>query len=745
MKTRRLRKRNSRRETVHINLSAFEIVRRGSQIVIESRLPIDERALASGLRLDKMRAKPVMSDKGHRVVLKVDDSFPAGRNTLFMSDLYTPKNHPIDADLELPFFVVDSKAPFPKDVKVESYSCVAVHGESIQRASSGEGARYELMKGTQRGNGRPWGAAYDGDSKRVDFNQVRAQVMKARLERYGKLQPKLHERVTGGGTEPLSVAIWLRAGSLVKRAKAERRETRKAPAGETGARKAFSEQAQRFVEQYGLEAVGRHLRIDGAAPVIFAELDRQTIRRLAEAQEVSMIFLYDREGVEDLSNSIAIAESDDAHALGYTGSGVKVAVYENGPDDTTDLRITARYRNDPTTSQHSRHTHGIIKNRERGKPHGHAPDCLLHSANDKDLDAIRWAVDRGCTVISQSFHREAEQTDTNLSFDDIYKDWLALNWPYPTICEAAGNGADSEFVNHKGYNRLTVANHNDPADGMASDTVFRNPNTTHGDRELPEIAANGMGVTTVGLTMSGTSMAAPAVAGATACMQQVNSTLKSWPEGCRAIHLAAATLNPDGGTWWSDLIGGSDGLDGTGALNTLNAVYVAEQRKGRNNTPSALGWDVGTLRSRDIGSNGETAFSYRISVPRHVFRRTTVKVALAWDSDVIEFSWLGATFPIASVLTLDLDLKVYDSAGKLVGYSGSWDNSYEIAEFRAIPGENYTIKIRRWSGTDDVWYGISWNTTTTPLIPVRDLAGTLSPARLRRLAATRKFGKRGVD
>jgi hypothetical protein len=268
---------------------------------------------------------------------------------------------------------------------------------------------------------------------------------------------------------------------------------------------------------------------------------------------------------------------------------------------------------------------------------------------------------------------------------------------------------------------------------MAGDTVFRNPNSGHGDRELPEIAANGMGVTTVGLTLSGTSMAAPAVAGATACLQEVNSTLKSWPEGCRAIQLASAKLNPDSGTWWNDLTSGHDGLDGTGALNALNAVRIAEQRKGRNNTPTPRGWDVGTLRSADIGSNRETTFSYRISVPgRIVLGRTTVKVALAWDSDVIEWNVFGLTLPIGSVLTLDLDLKVYDSAGKLVGYSGSYDNSYEIAEFRAIPGETYTIKIRRWSGTDDVWYGLAWNTTTTPLIVVGDLAGILSTARRRR-------------
>ena len=71
----------------------------------------------------------------------------------------------------------------------------------------------------------------------------------------------------------------------------------------------------------------------------------------------------------------------------------------------------------------------------------------------------------------------------------------------------------------------------------------------------------------------------------------------------------------------------------------------------------------------------------------------------------------SARSSIGSQLTVDFDLLVFDSSGAQVGYSGSWDNSYEIAEFDGRPGETYTIKIRRWSGDDAVWFGIAWTTT----------------------------------
>ena len=451
------------------------------------------------------------------------------------------------------------------------------------------------------------------------------------------------------------------------------------------------------------------------------------LRELARSDTVGAVFLREEEAIEDLGTSISVTRSDRVHTLGFDGTGINVAVWESGPDDVTNLDIEGRFSTTPSTSSHSRLTHAIIKNIEPNSPHGHAPDCNLFSANASGTDALRWAIeDQGCTVISQSFHWLAEAQNGTLQGDDVLKDWLVLRWPWPTILQAAGNfwsgaGAEfdppeDEFVNHKGFNSLNLANHDDTAGAIAGGSTFRNPTSAHGDRELPELAANGQGVTAAGVTDSGTSFAAPAAAGVTALLQDVDATLESWPEGCRAVLLAGANRNIRDNTWWNDVSGGVDGRDGAGAVNAEESVRIAQQRRWRDAPATRRGWDVGTFRSADVGANRHSTFRYHVTVPFFLFG-SQVKVALAWDSKVFS---LGPPFfpielPLSSNLAVDLDLLVFDASGGLVAQSASWDNSYEVVEFAANRGATYDIVIRRWSGTDDTWYGVAWNVTGTSI------------------------------
>ena len=123
------------------------------------------------------------------------------------------------------------------------------------------------------------------------------------------------------------------------------------------------------------------------------------------------------------------------------------------------------------------------------------PSCSLHSANRNAIGALRWAVvDRGCTVVSQSFHRSTEPGSADLQSGDIYKDWFAIRTRTPRSMRAAGNHwatdpdgimpPESEFVNHKTYNGLVVANHDDAAGAMSGDSVFGKPDDARADRGL---------------------------------------------------------------------------------------------------------------------------------------------------------------------------------------------------------------------------------------------------------------------
>jgi hypothetical protein len=154
---------------------------------------------------------------------------------------------------------------------------------------------------------------------------------------------------------------------------------------------------------------------------------------------------------------------------------------------------------------------------------------------------------------------------------------------------------------------------------MAGSSVFRNPNSLHGDRELPELSANGTTVSAAGVNDTGTSFATPATAGITFLLQETDPLLKRWPEGCRAILLAGARRNIVDNTWWNDVSSGKDAKDGSGAVNAYQSYIIAENRVRRNGI-AIRGWDVGTLSSSDFDKSRMSTFAYRVRVPRIGFQ-----------------------------------------------------------------------------------------------------------------------------
>jgi Subtilase family len=709
---------------IDASIVADEIVAAGSSIELTFPTPVDPQSAQGAIRIlrgcEPVKSRITLEKRGRVVTVSLDDG-AIGSYEIVISELLGAKGEQLVDYHRLPFAVVPIAGKIPGELRVEHSVRLVVDQLNVTRVAPGEGARagyVDVVKAVHRTKGTPVEMAFDDRGERVDFDKQLAELAQRRTDKYGSIHETLFRKIehaNEGDRVPIVVWPQLELPPAPYEKPADRRSI-EPPEGEEKVlatiRKASA--ALRTVLQRSKIKVLKESRSDEAVPFVRATATVAQIREMARNKAVGAIYFDDVSAVTDLADSIAVARSDRAHLAGFDGTGIRVAVFESGPSVTTNLVFADRFTNSPSASDHARLTSAIVRNIEPNKPHGHAPDCDLFSANSSDNDALRWAVnDQHCTVISQSFHRNSEPGGSGLQSDDVLKDFLALRWPFPTIVQAAGNffvGDDDgiipiedEFVNHKGFNSLAIGNHDDTAGAMSGSSVFRNPTTTHGDRELPELAANGTGVSANGQNQSGTSFAAPATAGVTALLQDVDSVLCSWPEGCRAILMASAGRNIRGGAWWNDVVSGVDGRDGAGAVDAQAGVQIAQQRRFRDAPPTRRGWDVGTISSSVIGQDRLATFRYRVTVPNLIFF-PKVKVALAWDSAVTSF--LG--IPLASTLTVDLDLLVRDSLGVQVASAASWDNSYEVVEFAARRGETYEIIIRRWSGTDSVWYGVAW-------------------------------------
>ena len=712
-------------ESLQFSFCPGEIIKAGTPLVVQSSSPLSAKAAQGAISVRR-------SCRSLKLIVQVDlkcssivvptEGLDPGAYELVVGELRDTTGCLLGKDLHKPFTVGAFRGAVPSDLKVDHVVLLSIGETSTTRLYPGDNGKdgvgyLEVIKATHRKNLTTQELAFDENGTEVDGNKVLEEVQSRHFKKFGRLHESLHKHLSiRKDADNIDVFVYPQVNEdLFDYAKPNDRELKQCPEEQIARLDRFLHHNCKHVDL--LKHLGaKHRRVPNTI-VFQAILSKAQILSLTHSNEIGSVHLNDSEAINDLSNSIAIARSDRVQGAGFDGKGVRVAVFEDGPSDLTDIPVAAQFSTSPPASDHARLTHAVIKNTEVAQPHGHAPGCDLYSANSGANEALTWAIEQRCTVISQSFHRPNEPGGADLQSDDLLKDMLALTYPFPFIAQAAGNywlgdndnidPPESERVNHKGYNTISCGNHDDTATAMDGTSVFNNPDSLHGDRELPEISANGTDVTAVGLTKSGTSFAAPAVAGVAALIQQISPTIKSWPEGMRAILLASAKRNVNGGTWWADVSSRTDASDGAGALDADSARSIALTRVFRNNSPTARGWDVGTIRDTDFDPNTLlSTFRYWITVPRTGpgDNPETIKVCLAWDSKITSANGTAT----ASQLTVDLDLWVRDLNQQLVGFSSSFDNSYEVVEFDGLQGATYEILVKKFKGTDQVWYGLAW-------------------------------------
>jgi hypothetical protein len=171
----------------------------------------------------------------------------------------------------------------------------------------------------------------------------------------------------------------------------------------------------------------------------------------------------------------------------------------------------------------------------------------------------------------------------------------------------------------------------------------------------------------------GTSFAAPQVSGAVAQFLDAYNTLMIWPEVVKAAFIVSAT----------DVGGANVAQYGRGMLNVFHAIYD------QANISDITYW-AGSLTSAGAMAN-------------HTFTVASgfdeVRVALTWADPV---SAAGSDDVIN-----DLDVKVYDGSGALVGSSSTADDTVEYVKVTSGTPGTWRIETNAFSLSSAQGYGLA--------------------------------------
>ena len=542
------------------------------------------------------------------------------------------------------------------------------------------------------------------DGSEIDLDALMQKEQDLYVSRYGKLEPRLVDSI--GRLEPatpVEVTLWLNQPREVSLARPEAGS--KLTEADVDAIYAQLDAQRAEIASEASAAVLAKLQGEGlqgvkdtVSPSIAVSIPAGNVRRIGDWQEVATVYLDER-NQPDLSISGNTTGAYAVQATGNAGQGVRVAQVEVGGLINTGNPFLAGVAQNTSTACYNNHgtnVAGVIRS-THGTQRGFAPSVQLWaggscSGNSSQLrnrsnDAANW----GARAQNLSWGAD---TNRNLNANDrFYDDMVQNGWR--TIVVSAGNnnppfGSGTGNVGSPAlaYNVISVGSINDRGSpwAMSNFSSWRDPNSQHGDREKPELAAPGSNIQTTsgnGLgSNSGTSFSAPMVTGTSALMMRTNGALGVWPEAVKAILMATATNNIEGGTIWSE-------FDGAGGINADRANRVAGHINGT--------WGA---QSYSCGAASQTIVSSIF-----VNKGQRVRVAMAWDTNPTFWNFSYGSRPSA-----DLDMQVIGPLGSGVAGSFSWDNTYEIVDFVAQTTGTHRLRVNKFRcNHTPKWLGWAWS------------------------------------
>ncbi|QYZ78474.1 hypothetical protein E2N92_03030 [Methanofollis formosanus] len=540
----------------------------------------------------------------------------------------------------------------------------------------------------------------------VDVDRVAETEQAEYADRYGKFSPDLYKKLQKADPdENISIWIWMTEPENMPEIEKDASDKKQEESRESRTQMYLSHEKPviDLLRAEGIEIT----YASKLSPSIFADLPPDMILELSTRSDVVSIALSGSGKVE-LNSAAPSVKAPDVWNRGITGSGVQIAVIEDqGIAFTNPYLAEGSYYDPPEStsdlSDHATWVAGIIASTHqsyRGIANG-CPALMSANAGDEFTDsdiitATEWAIANGADILSCSFmwpwsiNDPPEELHTlHMNQMDRYYDHVVY-YDHKTVVKSAGNlGSTGGNITSPGlaYNVITVGAYDDHDSATWSDDAvtyyssFKDPISSHGDREKPEVVApSGIDdeISMFSTSRSnpwisdagaGTSFAAPVVSGEAALLIDRVDWLENYPESVKAAIMASAINNLEGESRLSD-------RDGAGGVD----CSIADDIAGDNHVfhETLLYFDFPKV--------------YEI----YASRGQVIRAVLCWNSHPNDNHP-----PSSDPLRSDLDLTVYDPDSNLITDSVSFDNSYEIVEFTAPVSGTYTIQVDRSDLDDD--------------------------------------------
>lgn len=432
------------------------------------------------------------------------------------------------------------------------------------------------------------------------------------------------------------------------------------------------------------------------APLIICRLNRAAIEAISRYSQVVSIEICDDleyQNFGDLNVSLPTISANTVKNQGYDGTGVKIGQIELSVPNTETVGlynagVVVRSEKIPT-DDHATLVANIMVGEDGLAPYAslYSTSALYDAATGnvlEDYDVVieventEWLISQGVTVINRSAGPVNRIDNTY----DVFSKWVdhVVNQHNVTYVQAAGNDYSNYFRALHAKNAILVGGMNDNGTIDASDDTYYYA-TSHRDKDIRkvDVVAPAVGFSIDGYSnASGTSFAAPHVAGVVAQMMCAVPGMKLKPEAIKAAVMASCTrktISTDPQNVLSD-------KEGAGVINALNAV----------NSLSKI-----SLQSTCYSNSGSA-----ISFTFYPLTTGTKTISVVWLSGVIATGTDHTSLEIPTLSSYKLEVR--DPYGSLVTdgtLTSETGESVIYLKFEATSTAAYTVTVTRTSSNTD--------------------------------------------